>query len=268
MKRGYVDTPHGQIHYRTAGDGPPVIIFHMTPASSEAMQPLIQAFADAGFTAIGMDTMGYGESDRPPHPYTTMEEFAQTVAWFIQGLGYEKVHLFGDQTGSQIAMQTAADFPELVESIAVFDPFNWGTPSRRAVHERLHRYHPRNIDGSHIKELWERCYRGGRSIKQAEVALRNYLKVNDDTGAEVYGAMGWEGAGPYAMTRQDIWSVTPRITSPMYVTYATDSELHRALEKFLETLPRAKGNREFPSPRRTPKEAAALYGEFFRNPGI
>src|SRR5207302_1490484 len=95
MKRGYVDTPHGQMHYRIESpegyDGVPVIVMHSTPASSAQMAPLLRELGKE-MTAIGIDTIGYGDSDRPPVPYTTMHEFAQSVAWFIQGLGYKRIH--------------------------------------------------------------------------------------------------------------------------------------------------------------------------------
>lgn len=266
MKRGYVDTPHGQIHYRTEGEGAPVLILHQTPMSSESMQPLIREVGKE-MKAIGMDTIGYGNSDRPPHPYTDIKEFAQSVAWFIEGLGYKKVHIFGDQTGSQIALQTAADFPELIESVAVFDPFNWGTPERRAVHQRIHRYHPRQEDGGHIMEFWN-MFKRNPDLKAREMTLRNFLAVNDDTGAEVYEGMGWEGAGPYCMTRQVIWDVTPRIQAPTLIMYHPESELHRSLERFMATLPRGKGTREAPNLRRDPAAGARMMIDFFKNPGV
>lgn len=266
MKRGFVDTPHGQIHYRTEGTGDPVIVFHSTPSSAASMLPIIQALGRE-MQAIGMDTMGYGDSDRPPHPYTTMEEFAQSVAWFIQGLGFAKANLFGVLTGSQIALQTAADFPDLISAVVVQEPFNWGTPSRRAVHERLHRYHVRREDGSHIMEMWNRSSYS-RSVKDRELSLKNLMTVNDDTGAEVYGPMGWEGAAPYAMCRQDIWSVTPRIQAPALVMYAKDSERQRALERFMATLPHGKGMRDAPSAHQDPSGAARIAIDFFKNPGV
>jgi pimeloyl-ACP methyl ester carboxylesterase len=266
MKRGYVDTPHGQVHYRIAGDGPPVVVLHETPASSATMEPLLEALSRE-MTAIGMDTMGYGESDRPPQPYTTMAEFAQSVAWFIDGLGLPSVNLFGVLTGSQIAMQTAADFPNLVSAIAVQECFNWGTPERRAVHERIHRYHPRRADGGHLLELWERTQYYG-DLRRREQAFRNFLRVNDDAGAEVYGGMGWEGAAPYAMCRQEMWTVTPRVQAPALVLYRRNSELHRALERFLQTLPRARGMRDAPSFHDDPEGLARLLIDFYRNPGI
>lgn len=267
IKRGYVDSPDGQIHYRITGTGAPVIVLHSTPHSSEGMIPLLNELGKE-MQAIGMDTMGYGQSDRPNPPYTTMEEFARSVTYLIKGLRLEKVHLFGQLTGSQIALQTAADYPDLVESVAVIESFNWNTPSRRAVHERLHRYHPRAEDGSHIMSMWNKYAGRGGDVKATELLFRGIFTVNDDTGAEVYEGMGWEGAGPYAMCRQEMWDVTPRIKVPAYIMYGPDSELHRALEKFMETLPRGKGTRDAQSMR---SDVAALANDlisFYKNPGV
>jgi hypothetical protein len=155
----------------------------------------------------------------------------------------------------------------VVENVAVYDAFNWGTPERRAVHERLHRYHERREDGSYLLELWNRTgYE--RDLKQREVALRNLMAVNDDTGAEVYGTMGWEGAGPYAMCRQVIWDVTPRIQAPTLVMYPEGGELSRALDRFLETLPHGKGDGQAPSLRTDPDAVAKEAAAFYRSPGV
>lgn len=272
MKRGYVDTPNGQIHYRTAGSGEPVVVFHETPFSSLRMAPFIAELGKE-MRAIGMDTPGYGLSERPPVPYTTMHEFAQSVAWLVDGLGVGPVHLYGVLTGSQIALQTAADFPGLVKSVAVAEPFNWSKPSRRAVHEKLHRYYPRREDGGHLIDLWNRTEHWNKEAILQDLVLReqgflDYLTVNEDSGADVYEGMGWEGAAPYAMCRQDIWSVAPRIQAPVLVMYEKDSERGRALPRFLATLPRSRGLDAAPNFRTDPAGAAKLLIDFYRSPGV
>ena len=35
MKRGYVDTPEGQVHYRTEGSGEPILLLHKAGLSSD-----------------------------------------------------------------------------------------------------------------------------------------------------------------------------------------------------------------------------------------
>ncbi|MFN8534225.1 MAG: alpha/beta fold hydrolase [Dehalococcoidia bacterium] len=264
FKRGFVDTPHGQVHYRAGGEGPPVVVLHPTPSSSRAMLPFLEALAERGVRAIGMDTMGFGDSDRPPAPYTTQHEYAQAVVWLIRGLGYEKATVVGILTGSQIALQVAADFPEAVDAVVVQEAFNWGTPSRRAVHERLHRYHPRTDDGSYLLELWNRS-RGASDLRAREASFKERLTVNDDLGAEVYGTMGWEGAATWSMCRTDMWEVAPRIAVPALVTYIENSELGRAYDRFMQSIPSARGLLNAPSLYRDPAGFAGVVVDFARS---
>ena len=98
IKRGFVYSPHGNIEYREAGTGPPLVFLHPTPSSSVAYQSFFHYFTDQ-YRCIGMSTMGYGQSDTPPYPYATLHEFAQCVIWLLDGLGIEKTNLYGGLTG-------------------------------------------------------------------------------------------------------------------------------------------------------------------------
>ena len=48
LRRGLVDVPGGQVHYREAGAGPVVVLIHASPGSSSGLVPLINALADKG----------------------------------------------------------------------------------------------------------------------------------------------------------------------------------------------------------------------------
>ena len=48
IRRGFVDVPHGQMHYRTVGEGPPLLFLHASPGSSKQLEKLISDFADVG----------------------------------------------------------------------------------------------------------------------------------------------------------------------------------------------------------------------------
>ena len=100
-KRGFVLSPHGNIEYGEMGDGPPLILLHSTPNSSGQLRPMLPLIKDH-VRGIAMSTMGFGESDTPPYPYTTLHEYAQCVIWLMDGLGLDKVNLFGTHTGSNI----------------------------------------------------------------------------------------------------------------------------------------------------------------------
>ncbi len=65
MYRIYVDTPCGQVHARTAGSGPEVVLLlHQTASSSEMYEAFAAKFLEAGhgerYTLIAPDTPASG----------------------------------------------------------------------------------------------------------------------------------------------------------------------------------------------------------------
>ena len=105
--RGFVTMPVGQIHYREMVSAeivgqPPVLFLHMTPGSSRVYSEVLPRVSEEGYRAIAMDTMGYGDSDSLGDA-CTMEQFAESVTWLLDGLGIERTTLVGLSTGSIIA---------------------------------------------------------------------------------------------------------------------------------------------------------------------
>ena len=271
LRRGFVQCPDGNIEYFEMGQGEPFVMLHATPASCMAYRDIAPLLAGE-FRVIAMSTMGYGQSDRHDPPYTTLTEFARAVTWLMDGLGVERASLFGTHTGSEIAAVTAAEFPERVDRLVLEEVFNWGTPSRRSVHERIHRYYDEKPDGSHLVDLWQKVGgdRPGMDIRLATERFINNFIVN--APEEAYGRMGWEGAGPFAMTHHDMWETTPKIQAPTLVIHGTTSELGRSHEKFLATIPRSRGVR-IPSqgnfqPRQAPEVWAREVSAFLHEPGV
>ena len=88
--RGFTYIKHGNMEYRESGQGDHVVVFlHPTPSSSAFYDELIPLL-DTNKRYIALTTMGYGQSDRPPHPYATLEEFAQSVIWTLDALNVKK----------------------------------------------------------------------------------------------------------------------------------------------------------------------------------
>ena len=211
-RRGFVYSPHGNIEYREAGEGPALVLLHLNTSSAAMYIPYFPLLS-GHVRAISMSAMGYGESDRPPKPYTTLHEFAQAVVWLLDGLGLETASIFGLLTGSMIATEVGAGWPNRVDKLILQEVFNWNTPQRRAVQERVHSYHPEKKDGSHLVEMWQRAANAGTAERDAEAVRQRFLdrfRLNSNEGVEeFYGDMGWEGAGPYAMCRYEIWERAP-----------------------------------------------------------
>ena len=119
IRKGYVDTSHGQVHYRAAGEGEPVVLLHMSPASSAMWEPVLPRLAARGYHAVAFDTPGYGDSFRPAAP-PSLEEYAAVLLEAIDTLGIERFFIFGHHTGGMIGAALAAAHPERVRRFATW----------------------------------------------------------------------------------------------------------------------------------------------------
>ena len=84
IRRGFVDTPDGQIHYATAGQGKPLLLLHQTPRSWAEYLYVLPIFAEKYWT-IAMDTVGFGDSYKPERQ-ATIEGYAQGVIAFLAAM--------------------------------------------------------------------------------------------------------------------------------------------------------------------------------------
>ena len=244
VTRGFVKTPHGHIEYREAGEGDPLVMLHTTPSSSEQYQPLFRYFTDR-YRVIAPTTIGYGDSERPPEPYTTVREFTQALTWLLDGLELDRVHLFGAKTGAQIAIDLAGWQPQRVRSLVLDEPFDYDNDEGRALHGRIHHYYPEQPDGSHLVAIWQRVGgdRTGADITEVNRSFMNLLRVNEggDRVQDLYGDMGWEGAGPYTICHFSTFDHTPLVQAPTLVIHGSESRLRALHKRFLETIPNATG---------------------------
>ena len=113
VRFGYVDTRLGQLHWRTSGEGPTLLLLHPPPRSGRVYARLMDALSEQGMRALALDLPGFGGSvDLPPG--SSMEHIACAVADAIGALGLSPVHVFGLHTGNKIAAALAADHPHRV----------------------------------------------------------------------------------------------------------------------------------------------------------
>jgi pimeloyl-ACP methyl ester carboxylesterase len=106
VRRGYVDTGFGQVHYYAAGEqGPLLFLLHETALSgSEFVRAL--PLLGAKCRAIAIDTPGYGMSDPPAAP-CDMQSLSARLYAAMQAFGDGPVILAGVHTGSSFALELA-----------------------------------------------------------------------------------------------------------------------------------------------------------------
>lgn len=243
VRRGFADSPYGQVHYVTAGSGRPIVFVHPSPMSWNYYYGVVPLVADAGFQFVGMDTMGYGDSERPDPPFTSIAQYAETVVALLDGLNLEKPYLVGHQTGTAIVNEVAAGWPDLPAAIVLSEVFNWNKPERRAVHEKRHKFFPPRPDGSHLMDVWNRhseyaLKTGGTAL--AERFFFNQYRVNfGEQPVAAYGTMGWDGSAPWNMCRYEIYDRAPLITAPALLLHGTTSDLRRIQPALQKLIPNA-----------------------------
>ncbi len=123
---GAVTTDGPRIHYREAGDGPPVVLLHggIIDAATVSWPPVIDRLAP-DYRVLAPDLLGYGESDLPPGPYS-IPRHAGVVADVLDELGLGPVTLVGLSMGGGVAIQVALDRPDLVDRLIPIDPYGLG----------------------------------------------------------------------------------------------------------------------------------------------
>ncbi len=155
IRRGFVTVNGRQVHYRTAGSGPPVVLVHQSPISSKSLEMQTAAYGEH-FTAIAVDIPGLGLSDPLLCRAPTAEDFAIALAETLDALGIGRTALFGSHTGATICVEFARRFPERTVQV-LLDGYPIYTTGEQA--RRLATYFdwvgPR-WDGGHLLWLWAR----------------------------------------------------------------------------------------------------------------
>ena len=166
MKHGFADTPEGQVHYITEGEGDPLLLLHQSPRSSRMYVELIPLLAKQ-YRVIAMDMFGYGRSGRLPQTLPTdgVVFLAQNVVHVLDYFGLDKVHLFGLHTGAGISGEVGAGWSDRLASLCLF-----GFPLLISDDERNDYFSKRDRgwsftpsastapDGSYLNRLWLRAY--------------------------------------------------------------------------------------------------------------
>lgn len=129
FRRGFVDIPLGQIHYRYAGlehsDKRPLIMFHGEPASSYVLEPLIAALGKTR-PVYAPDTLGTGDSSALPFETLEVSDLAEIAFSGIETLKsehrFDDFDLYGTYTGGHIATQVALAHEDCINALVLDDP--------------------------------------------------------------------------------------------------------------------------------------------------
>ena len=109
---------HGhEVAFRTAGNGPTVVLVHGMAGSSITWQHVMPALARR-FTVVAPDLLGHGASAKPRAEYS-VSAHANVIRDLLAALGHESATLVGQSFGGGVAMQLAYQFPHRCERLVL-----------------------------------------------------------------------------------------------------------------------------------------------------
>ncbi len=117
--------PGLRVRYLEMGEGPPVIFIHGSAPGASAWSNFKGSFAEfagAGFRAIGLDLIGYGDSDKPSNARYTLDFHVKGLKALADALGQSPVSIVGNSLGGAVAMRFAMDHPAQVKKLVLLAP--------------------------------------------------------------------------------------------------------------------------------------------------
>jgi pimeloyl-ACP methyl ester carboxylesterase len=159
MRKAYVSLPEGQVHYVTAGEGPPLLLFHQAPMSADEWREVMPLLSES-FTVFAPDMLGHGRSDDPEREQE-MEDFAATALRFMDALGIEQAICCGNHSGAALATALAVIAPERVGKLVVSCEMLISTEQIHAFLAKLKdkplsRELPMDEAGQFLVDAWDR----------------------------------------------------------------------------------------------------------------
>ena len=156
MRRGYTDLADGQMFYREAGEGPPIVLVHQILRTSLDYRQIMSELS-VSYRVVAFDLMGCGDSDTPPAQYS-FEQQGAAIASAMESLGLSDAVIAGHHGGANIAMEVAVQRPELVRKLVMSGP-SWikdAATRGEYVEKAKGLTDPEfRADGTHLLEIWK-----------------------------------------------------------------------------------------------------------------
>lgn len=195
----FVDTGLGwRLHCHDLGTdlpGRPLVFLHGSGPGASGWSNFA-ANADvlvaAGHRCILVDSLGYGQSDKPTDVAYTLETMSGALVGLLDALGLDEVVLVGNSQGGAIAIRTALDHPERVGSLVLMAP--GGLEARetymqmRGIRSMLRCiYGPEGITAAGMRKVFEKQLYDSSLVTDALVESRTAVALTQPR--EVFATM-------------------------------------------------------------------------------
>lgn len=246
---GYVDTRHGQLHYRRtahraddAGEARrPVALLHWAPGSSAQYAAIVEALGTGGADAIAFDLPGFGMSLRR-EGHWSIGDFAANLLEGLRSLGVERATLVGGHLSSLIALEMARSSPTSFDLVVLDGTPTWDEATRRAILEKAMPEHPSpREDGGHLVEIWNHLLWEVR-MWRPHVAWSPALGDFAMQLLEARMLAGFDMRPARALLEYDVFAALADVRVPVLALSADDDPLRPCHEEVLRRVPGARGH--------------------------
>jgi len=131
----FLDANGVRTFYRTAGDGPPLLLIAGNGMEHTTFDEQLPAFS-RHFRCIVYDLRGIGQSAVPDDGYTTPTMAADALA-LLDGLGIERAHVGGYSLGGAIGQEMSIGAPQRVATLSLYSTFDRPDPYLRLRYDIL-----------------------------------------------------------------------------------------------------------------------------------
>lgn len=158
VRRGFADTPMGQVHYREAGagKGPVLVMLHASPGSSKQLETVMLALA-SNRRVIAPDTPGNGDTPPLPDGPPTIYTLAAALLDFLDAMGLYQVDLYGSHTGADIAAEVAVSTPHRVRRLIQDGAGIFSADESAEFLEHYAHPFPPDLEGAYLQRAFTFC---------------------------------------------------------------------------------------------------------------
>ena len=161
----------------------PLLLLHGLSQQGQFWAPVVNRMRSG--TVAALDQRGHGRSDVPLNLEFTIPRCALDVAEICAAMEWNQVVLVGHSWGAWVAINAAAEFPELIKALALIDGGLWG-PADLAEsigrEETLERLRPPQLAMT-SNELWQMLESGPMATwwsDETRAALEPTFKMGAD----------------------------------------------------------------------------------------
>jgi pimeloyl-ACP methyl ester carboxylesterase len=125
-----------ELEYEVQGSGEPILMISTGPIADSFLPLLSEKALTERYRLITYRQRRLADVSNGQSPVSFAEHAADAAA-LLGHLGIRRAHIAGHSTGAVIALQLAADCPDIVHSLALLEPTLLGVPSAGAFFQQV-----------------------------------------------------------------------------------------------------------------------------------